>query len=253
MTLSVEFAAGYDAAPGGTVWATKGAPLMATWPVQQLNSAGENVRSVQYLLNAHGSNLTVDGSFGPITQDAVQQFQAANNLQVDGNVGNQTWPVLIISVQANSTGPAVEAVQSQIVSRVDILVIDGNFGPQTTAAVSSFQAPVGLTVDGSVGPDTWNCLVNGYLRATSGNNAAQLALQAWSQSNPASAAKNATPPAVAQLFAQAWAPSTWTFAGCSGAAGSIYCTWNKSGGGQLVLRSNNNAGAPFYYVTSATF
>lgn len=225
---------------------------MANWPVQQVGSTGENVRSVQYLLNANGAAISVDGDFGPITQSAVQQFQSANGLQPDGIVGNQTWPVLIVQVQLGSTGPAVEAVQSQIDSRVDILAMDGDFGPRTDAAVRNFQAPVGLQVDGIVGPNTWNALVNGYLLATSGNNAAQLVFQAWSQANQASAAKNATPQAVAQLFAQTWAPNTWTFAGCGAGAGSVYCTWNKSGGGQLVLRANNNTGAPFYYVTSAT-
>ena len=226
---------------------------MANWPIQQVGSTGENVRSVQYLLNAHGAAVSVDGSFGSMTQSAVQQFQSDNGLQPDGIVGNQTWPVLIVQVQSGSTGAAVEAVQSQVDSRVDILAMDGIFGPQTDAVVRNFQGPVGLQVDGIVGPNTWNAFVNGYLLATSGNNAAQLVFQAWSQNNQASAAKNATPQAVAQLFAQAWSPNTWTFAGCSGAAGSVYCSWNRAGGGQLVLRANNNTGAPFYYVTSATF
>ncbi len=226
---------------------------MANWPVQQLGSTGEDVRSVQYLLNAHGLNVSVDGSFGPGTQGVVQQFQTANNLQVDGSVGNQTWPALIVEVQAGGMGPAVEAVQSQVNSRVHLLTVDGNFGPQTGAAVSSFQGPVGSTVDGVVGPDTWNKFVNGFLAATSADNAAQAVFQAWTQTNQVTATKNATAPAVAQLFAQAWTPATWTFAGCEGAAGSVYCTWTKGGGGQLVLRTNNNAGAPFYFVTSATF
>ncbi len=226
---------------------------MANWPVQQLGSTGENVRSVQYLLNAHGLNVTVDGSFGPGTQGVVQQFQTANNLAADGSVGNQTWPVLIVQVQAGATGPAVVAVQSQLNSRVHLLAVDGNFGPQTSAAVSSFQGPVGLTADGVVGPNTWSAFVNGFLAATSADNAAQAVFQAWTQNNQVTATKNATVPAVGQLFAQSWAPGTWTFAGCEGAAGSVYCTWTKGGGGQLVLRVNNNTGAPFYYVTSATF
>lgn len=225
---------------------------MANWPIQQVGSTGENVRSVQYLLNAHGAALSVDGDFGPLTQAAVRDFQSANGLGADGIVGNQTWPVLIIQVQSGSTGPAVRAVQSQVDARVDILVVDGDFGPQTDSVVRSFQGATGLVVDGVVGPNTWNALVNGYLTATSGNNAAQLVFQAWSENNQTFARKNATPQAVSQLFAQAWSPNVWTFGGCSGAAGSIYCSWSRPGG-QLVLRSNNNVGAPFYYVTSATF
>lgn len=225
---------------------------MANWPIQQQGSIGEDVRSIQYLLNSHGSSLSVDGDFGPLTKAAVEQFQQSHGLGVDGIVGNQTWPALIVQVQSGATGPAVEAVQSQVDSRVDILVIDGAFGPQTDAAVRSFQGATGLAVDGIVGPNTWNTLVNGYLTATSGNNAAQLVFQAWSQNNQAFALKNATPQAVSELFSQSWAPNLWTFAGCGAAAGSVYCTWTKPGG-QLVLRANDNTGAPFYYVTNATF
>lgn len=163
---------------------------MASWPVQRLGSTGENVRSVQCLLNAHGLSVSVHGDFGPGTAAAVQQFQSANSLSADGSVGNQTWPVLIQVVQSGDTGPAVEAVQSQANARVHILTVDGDFGAQTTEAVKAFQA---------------------------------------------------------------WTTDTWTFAGCQGAVRSIYCTWDKAGGEQLRLRANNNAGAPFYYVTGATF
>ena len=36
------------------------------WPLEQEGSTGENVRSVQYFLNAHGAAL-VDGIFGSLT------------------------------------------------------------------------------------------------------------------------------------------------------------------------------------------
>jgi peptidoglycan hydrolase-like protein with peptidoglycan-binding domain len=134
--------------------------LMALeWPTEQEGSTGENVRSVQYLLNAHGSNLAVDGDFGPKTDAAVRAFQADHGLGVDGIVGDQTWPVLIIEVSSGNTGDAVRAVQSQIHSRSGWLAIDGIFGPETESAVRFFQQDTGLAVDGIVGPDTWNTLV----------------------------------------------------------------------------------------------
>jgi peptidoglycan hydrolase-like protein with peptidoglycan-binding domain len=225
---------------------------MATWPIQQQGSSGEDVRSIQYLLNAHGSNVSVDGHFGPLTKAAVEHFQGLHGLAADGTVGDQTWPALIVLVQSGANGPAVEAVQSQIDSRVDILVVDGDFGPQTDSVVRSFQGTIGFTVDGIVGPLTWNALVNGFLSATGGSNASQLVFQAWTENNEASARKNATPQAVSQLFAQTWATNTWTFEGCGAAAGSVYCTWNKASG-HLQLQANDNTGAPFYYVVGATF
>jgi peptidoglycan hydrolase-like protein with peptidoglycan-binding domain len=39
--------------------------------------------------------------------------------------------------------------------------VDGVFGPKTEAAVKSFQQGEGLTVDGIVGPHTWQALPDG--------------------------------------------------------------------------------------------
>ncbi len=226
---------------------------MADWRIVQTGSEGEDVKSAQYLLNGHGSHLTIDGDFGAATKAAVEAFQGAHGLGVDGILGNQTWPALIVEVQSGSAGDAVKAVQSQIDARNQLLLaIDGVFGPATTAAVQGFQGPIGLTVDGIVGPDTWNRLIDGFLGATSGNDANQLVFQAWSHQDQPAALKNATAQAVAQLFAQTWQPNVWTFTGSSGAAGSIFSTWEKTGG-ELVLRANNSTGAPFFFTTSATF
>jgi hypothetical protein len=226
---------------------------MANWPIQQEGAVGENVRTVQFFLNDLGVTLTVDGDFGPLTKSAVEWLQTGKGLQVDGIVGEMTWPVLISPTQIGFKGPSVSAVQSQVDSRVDILAIDGDFGSQTDGAVRAFQGPTGLAVDGIAGLRTWNALVNGYLTARSGEDAAQAVFDAWANNDPGRAAKDATPGAVSQLFAQAFASATWTFESCSGAAGSIGCVWKKAGGGELVLLSNNNAGAPFYYVRDALF
>jgi len=53
---------------------------------------GEDVRSVQRALAAHfpSLNLELDGVFGPDTEAAVRQFQAAAGIGVDGQVGPVT-------------------------------------------------------------------------------------------------------------------------------------------------------------------
>jgi peptidoglycan hydrolase-like protein with peptidoglycan-binding domain len=223
------------------------------WPLEQDGSTGENVRSIQYLLNDHGSRLTVDGIFGPRTESAVRQFQREHDLTVDGIVGNQTWSALIVEVSQGSTGDAVSAAQSQINSRSGWLTVDGIFGPDTNSAVRFFQQDAGLSVDGIVGPNTWNSLVLAYLRAQGGQATSDIVFQAWTQADKATAALEATPQAVTELFARTWKQSDgWTFLQCGVAAGSFYCTWQRSGE-QLVMKGNDNTGEPFYFVNGVTF
>jgi len=150
--------------------------MTLSWPIEQQGhpSPGplsvEPIRTVQYLLRQHGSiDVSADGIFGPITAGAVRSFQGVHDLVVDGIVGNQTWPALIVQVSKGSHGDAVRGVQSQFQARNLSgdpslgLQVDGIFGPKTDAEVRSFQEAAALAVDGIVGPITWNALVNGVL------------------------------------------------------------------------------------------
>jgi peptidoglycan hydrolase-like protein with peptidoglycan-binding domain len=140
------------------------APTVVTlvFPLVVQGNTGERVIDVQQLLNQRiHAGLAVDGIFGPLTNAAVRNFQASRHILVDGKVGNQTWPLLIIQVQRGSTGPAVSAVQHNLRFAYGFtsLAVDGIFGPQTQAAVQSFQARFHIGVDGIVGPITWNTLL----------------------------------------------------------------------------------------------
>jgi len=231
--------------------------MALTWPLEQEGSKGEDVSTVQYLVTAHGHATAVDGIFGPLTKAAVEAFQSSRGLTADGIVGPQTWPQLIIEVQQGSTGDAVRAVQSQIHSRGDganQVAIDGIFGPITNGAVRAFQELLGLAVDGIVGPQTYIHLVNGYLAAPSANAAADDVFSAWEADNRDQAAKNATPAAVTQLFAQTFSPADgWTFEGFLGAAGSIYGTWKRSNGHELTISVIDGAEGGYFAADKAQF
>lgn len=124
--------------------------------VGDLGTPGSNsVHTVQHLLRAREFDLAVDGIFGPRTQAAVRQFQTSNGLGIDGIVGPETWPVLIIQVQQGSAGEAVQAAQSFFTD----LETDGVFWPLTDAGVRELQRNTSLVMDGIVGPETWATLL----------------------------------------------------------------------------------------------
>ncbi|MFJ8008344.1 TIGR03767 family metallophosphoesterase [Streptomyces fagopyri] len=139
--------------------AGRGTPLpSAGWPVVQQGASGERVRTAQYLLNARGVTLSVDGSFGSATGGAVRTFQTSRGLSSDGVVGPATWRALALVVQQGGAGPAVTALQRQLNAHGGALSVDGSFGSATGGAVRSFQSAHGLPADGVVASTTWQTL-----------------------------------------------------------------------------------------------
>ncbi len=59
--------------------------------------AGQRVEVLQQALNANGARLTVDGDFGNATRAAVENYQRANHLTVDGVAGREVFKSLGIS------------------------------------------------------------------------------------------------------------------------------------------------------------
>lgn len=146
---------------------------LPSWPVLRQGSNAQwpraTVRSLQYLLDARGAKLAVDGAFGPLTNAAVVAFQRAHRLPANGVVDAATWRALVVTVQYGSRGYAVRAVQDQANFRNlkdgRSLVVDGIFGPKTKAWVVAFQNAMktevpGFQVDGIVGPQTWQALIS---------------------------------------------------------------------------------------------
>lgn len=166
--------------------------------VLKRGSRGNDVKAMQHFLafvayfNDRIPNIAVDGIFGPATEEAVKAFQREYGLTVDGIVGRNTWNRLLDAYYATldslpdeyrsyssffypgytlSTGTSGNAVtQLQTFLRViaqnnkavPLITVDGIFGNQTKNAVIAVQKLAGIPQTGSVGPLTWNAIVNLY-------------------------------------------------------------------------------------------
>lgn len=140
---------------------------VTNYPTIRLDSRGNSVRLLQFLLNQYGYNLATDGVFGAGTERAVRSFQTNNGLSSDGIVGRNTWTALLnLNPSANtlkvgSRNSAVLYLQRLLLSFLyPIGSLDGIFGGETERAVRAFQSENGLSVDGVVGPATWNALLS---------------------------------------------------------------------------------------------
>jgi len=136
---------------------------MNNGPTLQAGSSGADVKRLQRILVMIEllDYTGIDGLFGGKTESAVKAFQQTNGLTADGIVGPLTWQALppdpdTPELANGSTGSEVSAMQ-QVLLNAGLYggAIDGDFGPDTEAAVRAYQTQRGVTVDGVVGDETW--------------------------------------------------------------------------------------------------
>ena len=68
--------------------------VQRTLRLKETRMQGDDVKELQELLNKHGIVCSIDGIFGPKTDEAVREFQKINGLSADGIVGKLTWAAL---------------------------------------------------------------------------------------------------------------------------------------------------------------
>ncbi len=154
---------------------------------------GEAVVLAQYLLTLAAdfyeelNPIAVDGIFGNATYTLTVEYQQFKGLAADGVIGAATWSSLYdtfygimnsvtegsaaypgVVLTVGSSGESVALMQrylnviGQYFTSIPLLTIDGIFGPATKEATQVFQTYFGLTVDGKIGPQTWQQIVNVY-------------------------------------------------------------------------------------------
>ena len=185
----------FDAPVGDNIPSYPGRPL-------ERGAYGQSVRTIQQQLNRIRENYPAIPIISPVsnaydrsTEDAVREFQRVFNLEADGIVGKATWykikevwtgvkqlselasegltlaevaPAFPEVLQYGSKGVTVSTVQYYLaflgyfLPKLPRLTITGTFDDDTRDAVYAFQSAYGLKVDGVVGRETWNRMLNVY-------------------------------------------------------------------------------------------
>ncbi|MDB9303458.1 peptidoglycan-binding domain-containing protein [Nodularia spumigena] len=130
-------------------------------------SLGSRSSAVTEVQRALGVQPT--GYYGPTTTRVVREFQARNNLRVDGIVGPETRNAIFRNgyqngYQNGTGGPIILGLGSRGSAVTEIqraLGVEptGYYGPTTTRVVREFQARNYLRVDGIVGPETRSAIL----------------------------------------------------------------------------------------------
>ena len=104
--------------------------------------------------------------FGGITEAALTRFQKHNDLKADGQLGEETWLLLmnegveICVMQNGDEGADVTDVQDRLyeLGYLSKSSITGTYGDKTQSAVVEFQKANGLESNGRVGHETMDAL-----------------------------------------------------------------------------------------------
>ena len=68
--------------------------MIANIPFAKRGSKGPLAAAVQAALCECWYNLDIDGEFGPLTENALRDFQRRNDLEIDGVAGPETYAKL---------------------------------------------------------------------------------------------------------------------------------------------------------------
>ncbi|AFY53358.1 putative peptidoglycan-binding domain-containing protein [Rivularia sp. PCC 7116] len=155
-------------------------PVQIKQPTLKFGNSGDSVKKLQEFLIKRVpdvENIVINGVFDEITLLAVEIFQYRTFLKQDGIVGVVTWEALYIGqrpdlplLYVGSYCDDVAKIQSVLKFSPFIQEtlgfdgyyfgkIDGVFGYQTQAAVKSFQKHKQIVVDGAIGSQTWDYLM----------------------------------------------------------------------------------------------
>jgi penicillin-insensitive murein DD-endopeptidase len=148
-------------------------------PNLALNSQGPEVEKLQDELVDLGY-LTAQqkasgvGTFGPMTEGALKQFQQDNHLASNGILDADTEQAFLEinqGIKRGSQGKVVEGLQDRLVALGFMTAAQkatgsGNFGPLTEQALKAFQRQHGIEPSGELMDETYKALRTGSQAAS---------------------------------------------------------------------------------------
>ncbi|HET7628723.1 MAG TPA: peptidoglycan-binding protein [Bacillales bacterium] len=124
-------------------------------PKLELGDRGHTVKVLQTQLKALDYYLgDLDGIFGPLTENAVEGFQKANDVAVDGIAGPKTYkallhnPVPATKVESASTSVSESSSSDETVSRGTDVSADKVLYVESTAYTANCAGCSGITATG---------------------------------------------------------------------------------------------------------
>jgi peptidoglycan hydrolase-like protein with peptidoglycan-binding domain len=146
-----------------------------------LGDSGDGVRDLQARLKQiQWYEPEITGDFDDVTMQAVEGFQAKRELEVTGEVDDQTWDRLVAMTREptddemhnrvvagptiigpNESGDRVRELQARL-RQIGWFEQDvtGTYGPVTSTAVAGFQTKRGIPSTGEVDQRTWDLLAS---------------------------------------------------------------------------------------------
>lgn len=98
-----------------------------------------------------------DGILGPVTEEALREFQTEAGITVDGDYGPETYVALADALEADTD--FITAVQEDLMElKLYPGPADGDYGSGTVKGIESLQEQCGIEIDGRFTPQTHLCL-----------------------------------------------------------------------------------------------